>query len=183
MALGPPWDYHVSPSCQCRFDSERRVLYFEGRANCHAFVERPLNPGNLYDLSAEVLCGFDASNAWGAGIALCWPDQRFVRVNVRADGRYGVDDGRRTTLAGTTPTQGWTTLRLRLTPVDVLAEASAECGLWAVLASFPREAFPGSPCAMRLGKMSRWGTAKDFHNPGPVGHSVMRKMLLLVLAA
>ncbi len=177
--LEPPWQYCVSPLCQCRFDAERRLLHLEGPANCHAFVEQRLRPGNLHSLSAEVLCGYDAANAWGAGIALCWPGRQFLRVNVRADGRYGIDDGRRTTLVGTTPSQGWTTLRIRLLPEDVLAEVSTVGGLWSVLASFPAEAYPGNPCTVRLGKMSRWGTAKDFYNPGLVGSSAIGNMVLV----
>lgn len=177
--LEPPWQYYVSPSCQCRFDPERRVLHFDIHANCHAFVEQRLKPGHLYSLSADVLCGYDAANAWGAGIALCWPGRQFLRVNVRADRRYGIDDGRRTTLVGTTPSKGWTALRIRFLPKDVLAEASAQGDLWAVSASFPAEAYPGNPCTVRLGKMSRWGTAKDFYNPGPVGYTALRRMLLV----
>jgi|GEM_PF-6476861 len=183
MAIKPPWTSSVSPHCECRYDSENHVLHIAGPANCHALVEFPFQVPRIYALEAEALCGRNTGNAWGPGIALCWPGGRVLRVNVRADGRYGVDDGRRTTISGSTPEQGWTALRLRLTPGEVLAEAAAQPGLWAVLAAFPRDLYPGDPCAARLGKMSRWCTAKDHHNLGAQGDSAIRNPALSYGAA
>lgn len=171
-----PIGWHISPlssSSLCGHDDawELRIC---GPANCHAFVEWPLAQAAICGLEAEVLCGFDPGNAWGVGIALRWPAGAVLRVNVRADHRYGVDDGRRTTLAGATPSRGWTALRLRLMPQEVLAEGAAQPGLWAVLAAIPREFYPGDPCAACLGKMSRWCTARDFHDPGAQAYTAIR---------
>lgn len=180
----------VAPSPLCRLalctgsaDQGGPSLCIDGPAHCYAFADYalPASPGTLLSTQVDVLCGHHAGNAWGPGIALCWPGGRFVRVNVRADGRYGVDDGRRTIMAAVTPEAGWATLRIRLTPVDVVAEASAGLNLWALLAAFPRERYWGNPSVVRLGKMSRWATAQDFHRPGPRGHTIIRSMVLMYL--
>ena len=34
------------------------------------------------------------------GLTLVWPDGKVLRVNLRAEGRFGVDDGRRQILEG-----------------------------------------------------------------------------------
>lgn len=117
----------------------------------------------------------------GPGNRLVLARRAICRVNVRADGRYGIDDGRRTIMAAVTPEAGWATLRIRLTPVDGVAEASAHLNLWALLAALPRERYSGNPSVLRLGKMSRWATAQDFHRLGPPGHTVIRGMILMYL--
>ncbi len=166
--------------CKSSGNGEWPALLIDGPANCYAFVEYPLrtDSNSILGAQVDVLCGHDAGNAWGAGIALCWSAGRFVRVNVRADGRYGIDDGQRTSMTGMTPDKGWTSLRIRLTSEDVVAEASADLRLWAVLGAFPRELYPGDPVAVRVGKMSRWGTPQDFHRPGPYGSAALRHLAL-----
>lgn len=74
-----------SPLCRvavCTGSAEQQgpSLCIDGPAHCYAFADYalPAAPGTLLSAQVDVLCGHDAGNAWGPGIALCWPGGRFV---------------------------------------------------------------------------------------------------------
>jgi len=111
----------------------------------------------------------DGGASWGPGLTLVWPDGKVLRVNLRAEGRFGVDDGRRQILEGVNLPHTWTQVAVQLDDEDVVAHACQDSQAWQELARFPRAEFAGDPVAVRLGKMSPGSKNEDFSTLGPAG--------------
>ncbi len=105
----------------------------------------------------------------GPGLTLVWPSGTVLRVNLRAEGRFGVDDGRRQILDGVNLPNAWTQVAIQLDDKEVVVQASQEQQAWQELARFPRSEFPGDPVSVRLGKMSPGSKNEDFSTLGPAG--------------
>ena len=69
--------------------------------------------------------GTDKGATWGPGLALLWP-KGVIRVNLRAEGRFGVDDGRDFAFPGFVAPSAWFHLRIRLLEKEILVEASGD---------------------------------------------------------
>jgi hypothetical protein len=120
-----------------------------------------------------VVCSIDSRTdqgaSWGPGLALIWPGGKALRVNVRADGRFGVDDGKNQWLEGQAEQGKPCRLAIRLAEKEVLVYASQQPGFTQELARLPRADFPGQPTSLRIGKMSPAADSEDFSEAGPEG--------------
>lgn len=143
-------------------------LCIEGAANVAAYVERPI-PAGARLVVARIDQRTDGGASWGPGLTLVWPDGKVLRVNLRAEGRFGVDDGRRQILEGVNLPHTWTQVAVQLDDEDVVAHACQDSQAWQELARFPRAEFAGDPVAVRLGKMSPGSKNEDFSTLGPAG--------------
>ena len=148
---------------------EAKVLEFQTSSPFHRFdpMEVIASPGAAL-AQCSIFTGSDKGATWGPGLALLWRD-KVVRINLRAEGRFGVDDGPHFTFAGFVAPESWYHLRVRVEPKEVLAEASSDGKLWYPLQTFPRSQFPGDPVAVRLGKTGPGARNEDYSLPGPVG--------------
>jgi hypothetical protein len=143
------------------------VISIEAPANCFAFAERPLPPG-VGIVQCAVFSGTDKGATWGPGMAVLWP-KGVIRVNLRAEGRFGVDDGANFTFGGFVGPNADSHLRVRLEEKEVFVEVSGDGRWWETLQTYPRGRYPGDPAAIRLGKSGPGGRSEDFSLPGPVG--------------
>jgi hypothetical protein len=170
--LGDPWQlaaFPGGPDSTCALES---ALKLTARAHCSLFVERPL-PSVVYVVRCAVSLGSDQGTTWGPGMAILWPN-RVLRVNVRADGRFGVDDGCSSVYGGMILRGDWNHLAIHIGAQDVCVASSVDGHSWSNLRSYPRHDFPGSPLALRLGKMGRHGRLDSHRECGPVGSSQFR---------
>lgn len=153
-------------------------LRIKGAANIAAYAERPIPQG-----AAIVACSVnqhtDGGASWGPGMTLVWPSGKVLRANLRAEGRFGVDDGRRQILQGLAFPDTWTQLAICLGEKEIVVQVAQSGGAWQILARFPRAEFPGAPTAIRLGKMSPGSRNEDFSTLGPPGECAIRTFRLL----
>jgi hypothetical protein len=153
-------------------------LRVEAAANTAAFIERAIPVG-----ASLFLCRIDQRTdggaSWGPGMTLVWPDGKVLRVNLRSEGRFGVDDGRRQILAGTILPNAWTKVAVSLDDKTILVQASQDDRAWQELARFPRSEFSGEPTSVRLGKMSPGSKNEDFSTLGPAGVCAIKEFCAL----
>lgn len=176
--LGQAWRMTISkqPGTAIRVvDGELRI---EAAANVAAYVERPIPAG-----ARLVVCRIDQRTdggaSWGPGLTLVWPNGMVLRVNLRAEGRFGVDDGRRQILDGVNLPNTWTQVAVQLDDKEVVVQAAQEQQAWQELARFPRSEFPGDPASVRLGKMSPGSKNEDFSTLGPAGACALKDFRVL----
>ena len=148
-------------------------LRVAGAANVAAYAERPI-PADATAICCTLDPRADHGASWGPGMSLVWRDGRTLRVNVRADGRFGVDDGGRQILADVDLDGSQFTLVTEWTADAVTIRATCDGREWQDVASFPRKEFPGSPFAVRLGKTDQHSGGGDFTTPGPLGFATFR---------
>jgi hypothetical protein len=101
-------------------------------------------------------------------MTLVWPNGKVLRVNVRVEGRFGVDDGARQLLEGFTRPGGIFQLTMVLDAREIAVYARQE-SQWQELARFPRGEFGQDPSAVRLGKTSPGSRNEDHSLAGPKG--------------
>ncbi len=176
--LAQPWTVTLSKQPGTSLSVADGQLHIAGAANVAAFAERPIPSG-----AAMVTCSVnqhtDGGASWGPGMTLIWPDGKLLRVNLRAEGRFGVDDGRRQILEGLAFPDTWTELAIRLGEKEIVVQASQDGRAWQDLARFPRTEFPGAPTSIRLGKMSPGSRNEDFSILGPPGACMIRSFRVL----
>ena len=127
-------------------------------------IQRPLPPGVTLAQCA-VFSGTDKGASWGPGMALAWKNKT-LRINLRGEGRCGVDDGAGQWFGSFVAPNYWHYLRIRVEKNDVLAEASPDNRLWETIHALPRSQFQGDPVAVCIGKMSPGGKGEDFAEAG-----------------
>lgn len=103
-----------------------------------------------------------------------------IRIrSVAAEGRFGVDDGRRQILDGVNLPNTWTQVAIQLDDKEVVVQAAQEQQAWQELARFPRSEFPGDAASARLGKMSPGSKNEDFSTLGPAGACALKDFRVL----
>ena len=171
--LGQEWKMTLSKQPGTAIRVGGGELRIEAAANVAAYVERPIPAG-----AKLVVCRIDQRTdggaSWGPGLTLVWPSGTVLRVNLRAEGRFGVDDGRRQILGGVNLPNTWTQVAIQLDDNAVVVQAAQEQQAWQDLARFPRSEFPGAPVAVRLGKMSPGSKNEDFSTLGPAGACALK---------
>jgi len=172
--LGEPWKTALSTQPKTSLKLASGAIAMDSPANCFASAERPLPPG-VAMVQCSVFSGSDKGATWGPGLTLLWPD-RVVRVNLRAEGRFGMDDGANATFAGMVAPESWYSLRIRVEQKEVILDASPGGKLWYPVQTYPRSQFPGDPVAVRLGKSSLGGKNEDFSTPGPAGTCLIKDL-------
>ncbi|HOD81819.1 MAG TPA: DUF6067 family protein [Phycisphaerae bacterium] len=168
--LDPAWKVSLSPRKGTSLVQRDGSLVISAVANSYAFAERPL-PAGVRVLACRVNQDSDAGASWGPGLCIVFKDGKMLRVNLRVEGRFGVDDGRRQILEGANMAGAWTDLVFRLDDKHVIVQASQGRRVWQEIARLPRSQFPGQPVAVRVGKMGIGCNAQDFSVPGPAGQS------------
>jgi hypothetical protein len=172
---GQPWKTSVSTRPKASLKLEKGAMAIEASANNFAMAERPLPPGVTL-VECAVYSGTDKGASWGPGLAVIWKNKP-LRINLRAEGRYGVDDGSAQWFGSFVAPNYWYYLRIRVQKDEVLAEASPDGRLWETIHSLSRSQFQGDPIAVRLGKMSPGSKPEDFSDPGlPEGSCAVKSL-------
>jgi hypothetical protein len=162
--LGDAWRTSLSTQPKTSLRLKEGGLAIEGAANVFALAERPLPPG-IAMAQCSIFFGTDKGASWGPGLTLVWKNRAF-RINLRAEGRSGVDDGVGQWFGGIATPSAWHYVRIRVDEKEVVAEASEDGKLFYPIHALPRTQFDGDPIAVRLGKMSPGSMAEDFTDPG-----------------
>jgi hypothetical protein len=176
-ALGTSWKTSLSQQPGTSLKVDKEAIRIEAPANCFAFAERPLPPGSRI-VQCAVFSGTDKGATWGPGLTVLWRSGP-LRVNLRAEGRFGVDDGSAFTFAGYVAPNTWSHLRIRIEEKQILVEGSADGRIWQPLQTLARDRFPGDPLAVRLGKSGPGGRDQDYSEPGPVGTCQIKNLRVL----
>jgi hypothetical protein len=162
------WTAHLSGAAGTAVRSGAEGLLIEAAANHVAFVSRSL-PAGAVAVRCEVDPSTDRGATWGPGLALRWPDGRALRVNLRAEGRFGVYGHGGEVLGGQWLPGERYHFGILLTTERIEVLASCDGASWETLSSVPRSAFPGEPAAVLVGKMGIPSVDTDFTDPGPAG--------------
>ncbi len=173
--LDTAWTVHQSTQPGKTVGAHQGELEIAGAANVAVFIERSL-PAGTQLITCRVNQRDDGGASWGPGLTLVWPEGKVLRVNLRAEGRFGVDDGQRQILEGVNLPHTWTQLAIQLTDEEVIVQAAQERQGWQQLAKFPRHEFAGDPVAVRLGKMSPGSKNEDFSLLGPPGTCAIKEL-------
>ena len=112
-------------------------------------------------------------------MSLVWRDGKALRVNLRSDGHFGVDDGGRQIIQENDLWGSWVTLAIALDGEKIRVRATTDGREWQEIAEFPRKEFAGDPIAVRLGKMNQQSARGDFQTPGPSGTAMIREIRVL----
>jgi hypothetical protein len=99
-------------------------------------------------------------------------------VNLRAEGRFGVDDGRQQRLGGLLLMDQAARVTIRLTDERIVVTATQSL-FQHTLAELPRSDYPGTPSAVRLGKMGPHAGSADFSTVGPAGVATIDDLEIL----
>jgi hypothetical protein len=109
----------------------------------------------------------DEGQSWGLGLAVGWANGKFVQINVRTDGNWGIHRGGGEQLTGDHPRGKPAVVAICLGEKSVLLVAKEDDSEeWETVAEFPRTEFPGTPATIRYGKPGPGWAARDFDQKG-----------------
>ena len=165
------WKTIATAKAEVQFDGEGQV--FLAPAHTHAWTARVLPPGTRIIAAQIRQDAGDAAQQWGPGLAVIAADGKFVKVNRRDDGRFGLSINGAEDLAG----QCDRTLPVILAVifdekrVRIVAAGEGAFEQEQELATLPRSAFPAEPSELRIGKMPNSLQPIDHGDPGMNGWS------------
>ncbi|MEK0449141.1 MAG: hypothetical protein RL088_1409 [Verrucomicrobiota bacterium] len=152
---------------------DKEGLVFLAPANVHAWTERPL-PDGTKTVAAQIRQDAgDEGNSWGPGIALVWPDGKFLKANRRKDGRFGISANGGEKLTGLCDIESPVTVAFVLEKehIRIVATGPGTFDQDIELARIPRKDYPGQPATIRLGKIPNNGKPEDHAEAGQMGWS------------
>lgn len=133
--------------------------------NTHAFAEIPwMREGYTVGAQVTVDPGTDRSRDWGPGIALVYPGNKVVKLNLRTgEGAFGMSLNGKEGGSGKMHDGKVYQLRLLVQPGRVIGEATmgtewTKGQVWSRIGAFD---IPGTPVAVRVGKMDAVGGSAD----------------------
>ncbi len=114
----------------------------------------------------------DEGQSWGVGLAVGWANGKYVQINCRTDGRWGIRTHGREGLVGGRPKGVAATVTIKLDDkkVQLLVKTDEKDAEWEVVATYPRNQFPGQPKTIRIGKIGMSWAPKDFGTRGSISH-------------
>ena len=174
-ALSSAWQRQLSERDGTEVGVRDEAVRVTAAANSVAYIGRPLPPRTAA-LVCSIEPGTDRGATWGPGLAAVWPDGKALRVNVRAEGRFGVYGHGREILGGVRYPDEPCDLAIVLGDETIRVLTGFSGLQWQALAEIPRTAFPGAPTEVRLGKMGIPTHETDYHIPGPSGACTHRNL-------
>ena len=152
---------------------DKEGLVFLAPANVHAWTERPLPDGTKTVATQIRQDAGDEGNSWGPGIALVWPDGKFLKANRRKDGRFGISANGGEKLTGLCDIESPVTIAFVLEKehIRIVATGPGTFDQDIELARIPRKDYPGQPATVRLGKIPNNGKPEDHAEAGQMGWS------------
>jgi hypothetical protein len=167
LSLPHGWRAYFSANNDGALVAEDGALKITGRGNTCAYLERPL-PDDVAAVQCKIRCGDGGGMSWGPGLMLQSPAGR-CRINVRQEGRLGLDRGGGQTLMEGYPVGVWYWVRLRLAGHFVIYEVSRDGSQWRCLAA--ENAGLSGPKRLVVGKIADAGTNTEYVETGGPGTS------------
>ena len=161
------WQAYFSLNSAGAIAAADGALKITAIGNSCAYIERPL-PDNVAAVQCKIRCSGGAGMSWGPGLMLLTPGGRY-RINVREEGRLGVDRAGGQMLVEGYPADTWYWLRIRLIGGFVFAEASRDGAKWQRLAS--ENVTLAGPMRLIVGKIADVGTNTEYPALGGPGVS------------
>jgi hypothetical protein len=107
----------------------------------------------------------DAGQSWGIGMAVAWADGKYLQLNARTDGRWGICKNGAELLEGQHLPHQAAVVALRLSATSVQFIAQQQEGNWELIKEFPRAEFPGTPTTVRYGKIGKQWQGGNHSDP------------------
>ena len=109
----------------------------------------------------------DEGQSWGVGLAVGWTNDKYVQINARTDGRWGIRHNGHESFGGsyTKGTPASIAIKLDDKSVQLLAKNDNETD-WDIIAEFPPSEFPTAPAVVRIGKIGATWNAQDHGDKG-----------------
>jgi hypothetical protein len=163
VKLAPEWKVSLSPRHErTSFQNEGKVGEIMAPANTFAYAERAW-PAGARAVQCLVDPGTDRGASWGPGLALVFPGGT-VKFNVRPErGCFGISAGGSESELGKLEPGKPYVLRLTSGAGRVVCEASLDGQAWQKIGE---ARMPGTPTAVRVGKLNKEGGASDFPENG-----------------
>jgi hypothetical protein len=165
VAMPNGWQAYFSPNSQATMAAEDGVLKIAAVGNTCAYIERDL-PATAEVVQCRIKCEQSGGMSWGPGLLLLTPNTA-SRINVREEGRIGLDRATGQSLFTDYPAGAWYWVRMRLVGHFIFYEASRDGKQWKRLASDTFE--PGGPRRLIVGKISNSGTSSEYPDVGGMG--------------
>lgn len=108
----------------------------------------------------------DEGQSWGVGLAVGWANGKSVQINCRTSGQWGVRRNGSEMLEGEHAKGKPATVAIKLGDQQVQFLAKEDDGNWETVAEFPRAEFPGTPAAIKIGKIGQGWKPQDFGDKG-----------------
>ncbi|NWK57303.1 hypothetical protein HW115_16900 [Verrucomicrobiaceae bacterium N1E253] len=178
--LGKEWTTITSKQAKTSVTvSKTGGLVFRAPAHVSACVKGQLPKGTT---AVECLIENkgDRGETWGPGLTLSWPGGQALRINLRTpSGAFGLESTGGVQRVGLgRMSSGPMNLRIRLEKDEVVAEATDGDGFWQQLGAYPRVDFPGEPNQVVLGKTRGVVDTSDHTDSGPVGASIIQRLVI-----
>jgi hypothetical protein len=161
--LAPEWKVSLSKRHdRTSFQNEGKVGEIMAQANNFAFAERPW-PAGARAVQCLVDPGTDRGASWGPGLALVCSEGA-VKFNLRPErGCFGIGANGKESELGKLEAGKPYMMRMMLLAGRVICESSLNGNSWQKVGEVR---MPGSPTAVRIGKMNKAGEAGDFSEDG-----------------
>lgn len=109
----------------------------------------------------------DEGQSWCIGLAVGWADGKCVQINCRTSGKWGVRRNGGEALAGDYRKGKPSTVAIVLGEQTVRLWAKEDDSEeWQVVSEFARTEFPGTPAAIRSGKIGATWEPRDYGDKG-----------------
>jgi hypothetical protein len=164
-ALPNGWQAYFSANSAGAMAAEDGALKISAVENTCAYLGRDL-PENVAAVQCKIKCEASGGMSWGPGLMLLTPHTT-CRINVREEGRLGIDRANGQTLIENYPAGVWYWVRLRLVGQFIFYEVSRDGEQWKRLSSDSVE--PGGPRRLIVGKISSAGTSTEYPDVGGMG--------------
>lgn len=148
--------------------SEQGDFLLEVPANSSKTQDLPWVKGSSVAM-AKIDPQKDAGQSWGVGIAVGWSGGRYLQINARTDGRWGIRKNGAEMLEGKQTPHVPAVVAIRLTPKFVQMLAQQGDGEWELIKEFPRGDFPGEPETVRYGKIGQQWQGGAHSDRGALG--------------
>lgn len=177
--ISADWTRHLSGKVDVVMEIREGRLGISAPANTYAYLSRPLLPGTQI-VEGRLARGTDMGATWGPGVALAWP-QVDIRLHLRSDGQFCIDDGSHFDFCGMVSTDGSMEyyVRVILEQNDILFQSSWDGEYYQTLRKVSRPS-PEPPRSLLIGKMGIPARDTDYTDPGPVGTCYLDEVKIFI---
>jgi hypothetical protein len=172
LPLPNGWRGYFSANSEGAMVAEDGALKITGRTNACAYIDRPL-PDNVAAVQCKIRCEGGGGMSWGPGLMLDGPNG-MCRINVREEGRLGIDHAGGQMLIEGYPASAWYWLRLRLVGHYIVYEASRDGSHWKQLCTDNVDL--GRPRRLLVGKVADSGKNAEYPDLGGMGASYVTEV-------
>lgn len=148
-------------------------INIKSAAHNFCYVEKHI--AYLDSISCTINTGDDSGATWGPGLTIKWAEG-IIKINLRHNKTYGgyFNTNSILNVGKVSPNTDYE-LRIRRLPNTILGEIKDQ-DKWISVIEVPNTIFGAEPTAVRFGKTSDLGGAKNFSSPGNIGQCTIRNI-------